>query len=159
MEQAIVSAVTHDLNEAKITIAGVPDTPGVAARLFRRLAEDNVNVDMIVQNTSTAGQTDISFTVPMTELELALKTCNAIGPEVNAREVSADDKIARVSVVGAGMKTSPGVAAKMFEVLAEANINIEMISTSTIRISCVIRGSDADKAVQVLHAAFGLEWR
>jgi aspartate kinase len=157
MEQAIVSAVTHDINEAKITIVGVPDTPGVAARLFRRLADDNINVDMIVQNISTDGHTDISFTVPMTDLEVALKTCNAIGPEVGAREVRSDDQIARVSVVGAGMKSSPGVAAKMFEVLADASINIEMISTSTIRISCVIRADDAEKAAQTLHAAFGLD--
>jgi aspartate kinase len=157
MEQAIVSAVTHDVTEAKITVHGVPDRPGVAARLFRQLADRKVSVDMIVQNTSVSGATDISFTVPTADVAASLAAAEAVGDDIGAAGAEADDKIARVSVVGAGMKTNPGVAATMFETLAEAGINIEMISTSPIRISCVIRGDQVEDAVRVLHDAYGLD--
>lgn len=156
MEDAIISAVTHDTDEAKVRFAGVPDRPGVAARLFRSLAEVGVNVDMIVQNTSEEGHTDITFTVPHSETHLAISACEALVDELGARSVSADDGIASVSVVGAGMKANPGVAAKVFETLASHEINIEMISTSAIRISCVVRQSQVEEAVQVLHDAFDL---
>lgn len=156
MEQAIVSAVVHDTDEAKVTILGVPDRPGVAAGLFRALADAGVNVDMIVQNTSADGQTDISFTVPRGELDRARPVCDAQAAGVGAREVTADDGIARVSVVGAGMRSHPGVAATVFETLAGNDINIEMISTSAIRISCVVRESQVEQAVGLLHDAFAL---
>ncbi len=130
MEQAIVTAVTHDTSEAKVTVTGVPDKPGIAARLFRALADRAVNVDTIVQNTSLHGTTDISFTVPKIDLAASLEVATALAPEIGAGEVMADDAIAKVSLVGAGMRSHPGVSATMFEILAAAGINIEMISTS-----------------------------
>ncbi len=156
MEQAIVSAITPDTSEAKVTVSGVPDRPGVAAQVFRALADEAANVDMIVQNTSADGVTDISFTVPREDLANALVVCKAMGSEVGAVAVTADESIARVSVIGAGMKSNPGVAATMFETLAAAEINIQMISTSPIRISCVIAERDIERAVQVLHDAYEL---
>jgi len=156
MEQAIVSAVTHDTSESKFTVAGVPDRPGIAARLFRALADRDVNVDMIVQNTSAHGATDISFTAPHEDVEVAVEVAEAVAAELGAQEVRQDDGIARVSVVGAGMKSNPGVAATMFETLADADINIEMISTSAIRISCVVREPEVERAVLALHDAFSL---
>lgn len=156
MEQAIVSAVVHDTDEAKVTMLGVPDRPGIAASVFRALADEGVNVDMIVQNTSADGQTDISFTVPRGELDRARPVCDAQATLVGAAEVTTDDGIARVSVVGAGMRSHPGVAATVFETLASNGINIEMISTSAIRISCVVRESQVEQAVELLHAAFSL---
>jgi aspartate kinase len=157
MEQAIISAVTHDTSEAKVTVAAVPDRPGIAARLFRALADNAVNVDMIVQNVSHQGTTDISFTVPKNDLDVSLRVANELRQEIGGSEVEADGGIARVSLVGAGMKTHPGVAATMFETLAGADVNIEMISTSSIRISCVVRAGSIEKAVQSLHEAFKLE--
>jgi aspartate kinase len=156
MEQAIVSAVTHDVSEAKVTVSGVPDRPGIAARLFRELADVDVNVDMIVQNVSDHGVTDISFTVPRSDLGAGTEVCQRLAAEIGAAGVSSDRGIARVSIVGAGMKTNPGVAATMFEVLADNGINIEMISTSAIRTSCVVREEQVERAVQSLHAAFDL---
>jgi len=156
MEQPIVSAVTSEVSEVKVTITAVPDRPGVAATVFRALAERAVNVDMIVQNTSWEGLTDISFTVPRAELVAAREVTESLSAEIGAREVLVDEGIAQVSIVGAGMKTHPGVTAMMFETLAEAGINIEMISTSPIRISCVVRAEAVDKAVRALHDAFGL---
>jgi aspartate kinase len=156
MEQAIVSAVTHDTSESKLTVTGVQDRPGIAARLFRALADHGVNVDMIVQNVSDHGATDISFTVPHEDVALADEVCRAIAAEIGATSVARADDIGRVSLVGAGMKSNPGVAATMFETLAEASINIEMISTSAIRISCVILEEDVERAVGILHDAFGL---
>jgi len=156
MEQPIVTAVAHDVSEAKVTVTGVPDRPGIAARLFRALADRAVNVDTIVQNMSLHGTTDISFTVPKVDLSASLEVAEALAPEIGAGEVLGDDGIAKVSLVGAGMRTHPGVSATMFESLAAAGINIEMISTSSIRISCVVRKEDAEKAVQVLHRAFDL---
>jgi aspartate kinase len=156
MEQAIVSAVTHDTGDAKLTVTGVPDRPGVAALLFRRLADQDINVDMIVQNVSAAGVTDISFTLPADQLPTGVAVVDALAGDIGATGVSSDTGIARVSIVGAGMKSHPGVAATMFEVLANAGINIEMIQTSAIRLTCVVRESEAEKAVAVLHEAFGL---
>ena len=157
MEQAIVSAVTHDVGEAKVTVLGVPDRPGIAARLFRRLADVDVNVDMIVQNVSDHGVTDISFTLPRGDLASGTEVCRRLAGEIGATGVSSDEDIARVSIIGAGMKSNPGVAATMFEVLAAEGINIEMISTSAIRTSCVVREDRVEQAVQTLHAAFGLD--
>jgi aspartate kinase len=157
MEQAIVSAVVHDVSEAKVTIAGVPDTPGIAATVFRALADRDVNVDMIVQNVSEHGVTDISFTAPRDDLDAAKAVTDSLATTVGATGVTTDASIARVSLVGAGMKSNPGVAAAMFETLADAGINIEMISTSAIRISCVVAEADVEAAVQALHTAFGLD--
>lgn len=156
MEQAIVSAVVHDTSEAKVTVSGVPDEPGIAARLFRLLADRDVNVDMIVQNTSDHGVTDISFTVPHDDLTVAAEVTTGLAGEIGATGVSSDADIARVSLVGAGMKSNPGVAARTFETLAAAGINIEMISTSAIRISCIVREAQVEQAVQALHDAFEL---
>jgi len=156
MEQPIVSAVTSDTSEAKLTITRVPDRPGVAASLFRGLADRLVNVDLIVQNTSHEGMTDISFTVARSELEAAMAVAQSLAPEIGASSVLVDENIAQVSVIGAGMRTHPGVTARMFEALAAEKINIEMISTSPIRISCVIEGGAAEHAVRVLHQAFEL---
>ena len=154
MEQAIISGVAHDISEAKLTVRGVPDRPGVAARLFEPLAAEGVNIDMIVQNTSHDGTTDISLTVPKASLDAARAIANRIAEEVEAAGVEVDPDIAKVSLVGAGMKSHPGVAAKVFRTMADAGINIEMISTSTIRISCVVRASEVERAVQLLHAEF-----
>jgi aspartate kinase len=157
MEQAVVLAITDDTSEAKITVGGVPDRPGVAAQLFRELANRGINVDMIVQNTGTNAMTDISFTVAKTDLEVAREACDQVALEIGAAMVTTDDNIGRVSVVGAGMKSSPGVTALMFETLFEYGINIEMISTSSIRISCVLRADRVADAVRHLHTAFGLD--
>lgn len=157
MEQAIISGVTHDTSEAKVTLRDVPDMPGVAARVFNRLATDNVNVDMIIQNVSELGTTDISFTVPKDDLTRARRAVDEIVAELGARESSVDESIAKVSLVGAGMKTHPGIAAKMFSTLADAGVNLDMISTSPIRISCVISAEQVAQAVTSLHAAFGLD--
>ena len=157
MEDALIRAVQADDSEAKITVTGVPDRPGVAATLFRSLADADVNVDMIVQNVSEGGVTDISFTVPHSQIDEAIAVCDQRAAEVGAAAVVTDRAIAKVSVIGAGMKSNPGVAATMFQVLADNGINIEMISTSAIRISCVIAEADSDRAVQVLHDAYELE--
>ncbi len=156
MEQAIISGVTHDDSEAKVTVSGVPDRPGIAATVFRALANASVNVDMIVQNVSTQGHTDISFTVPLEDLARARSVIERLVADVEAAGFSSDENVGRVSLVGAGMRTNPGIAATMFETLANAGVNIEMISTSSIRISCVVAAGDVEKAVQVLHDAFEL---
>lgn len=157
MEDAVVRAVIADQQEAKVTVSGVPDKPGIAADLFQGLARAAVNVDMIVQNASEGGITDISFTVPHADLDTALRICKEQQDQIGAATVSAEPRIAKVSVIGAGMKSNPGVAATMFETLAANDINIEMISTSAIRISCVIAESESDRAVQVLHDRFELD--
>lgn len=154
MEQAIISGISHDTSEAKVTVRGVPDQPGVAAALFEPLAAEAVNVDMIVQNVSKDGTTDISFTVPKEHAAVAIEVVKKVIPEIRATSVDVDEAVARVSVVGAGMKSHPGIAAKMFRVLSENQINIEMISTSSIRISCVVALRQIEDAVRVLHAAF-----
>jgi aspartate kinase len=156
MEQPIISAVVHDVSEAKVTVTHVPDEPGIAARLFRSLAERRINVDMIVQNTSLHGTTDISFTVPKADLAAAEDVCRSHAEDIGAGEVTAVGSIAKVSLVGAGMKSNPGVSAQMFEVLADHAINIEMISTSPIRITCVVGADRVEEAVSSLHEAFGL---
>ena len=156
MEKAIISGVTHDTSEAKVTVQGVVDRPGVAARLFRTIAEEGINVDMIVQNVSTAGHTDISFTIPRDDLPKANGIMDKLVVETEATGFRSDRAIGRVSLIGAGMKTNPGIAAKMFEILANENVNIEMISTSTIRISCVVMEDDVERAVRALHDAFEL---
>jgi aspartate kinase len=157
VEDPIISGVVTDMSEAKVTVFGVPDRPGVSATLFEPLAAANVNVDMIVQNTSKEGTTDISFTMPKADMSVAEDIVARVAVEIGAEGVTHDADIAKVSLVGAGMKTSPGIAATMFRCLADAGVNIEMISTSTIRISVVIAASDLEKAARVLHTAFGLD--
>jgi aspartate kinase len=157
MEDPIISGVVHDVSEAKVTVRAVPDRPGISAALFEALAEANVNVDMIVQNTSSNGTTDISFTMPMADLAAAEDIVKRVATDIGAADVIHDADIAKVSLVGAGMKTSPGVAATMFRVLADEGINIEMISTSTIRISVVVARDEVEKAARILHSAFGLD--
>jgi aspartate kinase len=157
LERAIISGIAHDTSEAKATVLGVPDRPGVAARIFRPLADAGIHVDMIVQNVSAEGQTDISFTLPADDLPQAEPVLGAAARDVAATGVTVDRGIAKVSLVGAGMKSHPGVAADMFEALAEAGVNIEIISTSSIRISCVVRAADLDRAVRAVHDRFGLD--
>jgi aspartate kinase len=154
LEKAIISGVTHDVSEAKVSVLGVPDKPGIAGRLFRALADATVNVDMIVQNVSQQGLTDITFTLPKTDLPAAGPILEQIANEIGAGGVVQDPDVAKVSLVGAGMKSHPGVAADMFNALAEAGINIEIISTSSIRISCVVRAADIERAVQAVHDRF-----
>jgi aspartate kinase len=154
LEKAIISGVTHDTSEAKATVLAVPDSPGIAARLFRALADAGVNIDMIVQNVSADGATDISFTLPKTDLPAAEPILEIVATEINANGVVYDPDIAKISLVGAGMKSHPGVAADMFEALAGAGINIEIISTSAIRVSCVVRAVDVESAVNAVHQRF-----
>ena len=154
MEQAIISGVAHDTSTAKVTVRGVPDNPGVAASLFRPLADEGVMVDMIVQNVSSDGATDISFTVPLEHLDATRPITEAAALRIGATSVEVDEQVGRVSIVGSGMRAHPGVAATMFTVLADAGINIAMISTSSIRVSCVIAASQVDEAVRHLHDAF-----
>lgn len=156
MEQAIISGVTHDTSEAKVTVSGVPDQPGVAATLFRAFADREVNVDMIVQNTGADGLTDISFTMPRDDVAMSELFVREVAKTVGSTGVTVDAGIARVSLVGAGMKSNPGVAATMFETLRDQGINIEMISTSTIRISVIVEEDHCEDAVRALHAAFEL---
>lgn len=157
MEQPIISGVTYDTSEAKVTIRDVPDKPGVAAIVFGTLAEANVNVDMIIQNVSELGITDISFTTPEDDLPRARVALDHIVAELGARAWQLDETVAKVSLVGAGMRTHPGVAARMFATLAEAGVNLDLISTSPIRISCVISAEQVAEAVRALHTAFGLD--
>ena len=159
MEQAIISGIAHDRSEAKITIVGVPDRTGVAARIFQAIADVDVNIDMIVQNVSAAatGLTDISFTLPKAEGEKAIAVLNKIQGEVGFASIQYDDQIGKLSLIGAGMRSHPGVTATFFAALSEAGVNIEMISTSEIRISIVCRDSDLDKAVRASHTAFELD--
>jgi aspartate kinase len=159
MEQAIISGIAHDRSEAKITIVGVPDRTGVAARIFQTIADVDVNIDMIVQNVSAAatGLTDISFTLPKAEGEKAIAVLNKIQGEVGFASIQYDDQIGKLSLIGAGMRSHPGVTATFFAALSEAGVNIEMISTSEIRISIVCRASDLDKAVRASHTAFELD--
>ena len=157
MEDPIISGVVTDVSEAKVTVRKVPDKPGVSAGLFEPLAQANVNVDMIVQNTSEDGTTDISFTVPKSDMKVAQSIVDDVAKKIGAAGVVNDDAIAKISLVGAGMKTSPGIAAKMFRTLAENDVNIQMISTSTIRISVVVGAADLERAARSLHTAFGLD--
>jgi aspartate kinase len=159
MEQPIISGVAHDRSEAKITLVGVPDVVGAAARIFGTVAEAGVNVDMIVQNVSAAGtgRTDISFTLPQADGPAALAALQAVGEESGVTDIRYNDQIGKVSLVGAGMRTHPGVSARFFGALADAGVNIEMISTSEIRISVVVQAGDVDRAVSAVHTAFDLD--
>ncbi len=156
-EGVVISGVTFEKKEAKMTICDVPDRPGIAAKIFKILADTQINVDMIIQNISRTRRTDISFTVPKADLQKSLKTTREIAKKIKAEKVTFDEDIAKVSIVGVGMKSHPGVAAKMFEIMADKKINIEMISTSEISISCVIAKAKAELAVKALHNAFGLD--
>jgi len=156
MEDALITGVTLNKNEAKLTIRELPDKPGIAAKLFKELSEGGVSVDMIVQNVSHTKKTDISFTVPKTSATKAMKVAKEAASNLSAGDVILDDDIARVAIVGIGMKSHPGVAARMFSTLAENKINIEMISTSDISISCVIEKKFAETAVKTLHKNFNL---
>ena len=157
MESVVVSGITCDKNEARITLRKVPDQPGISARVFGLLAEAEIMVDMIIQNTRSDGETDLTFTVTKDDFKKAVELSEKAGKEVNAKEIVTADHIAKVSVIGLGMKSNSGVAATMFEALAKENINIRLISTSEIRISCVIEERYAELAVRVLHTAFGLD--
>ncbi len=157
MENVVVSGIVYDKNQAKITVVNVPDKPGIAAKLFKPIASGNIIVDMIVQNISSDGKfADISFTVSKTESKKALKVTKSIAKELNAKKVVMRDDISKVSIVGVGMRTHSGVATKMFQALADHNINIIMISTSEIKVSCVIDLKFTELAVRVLHETFNL---
>ncbi|MFL6076551.1 MAG: aspartate kinase [Mycobacteriales bacterium] len=158
VEQAIITGVAHDRSEGKITVVGVPDKPGEAAQIFGTVADAEINIDMIVQNISThgTGRTDISFTLPTTDGAAAMQALNKVKDSIGFEELLFDDHIGKVSLIGAGMKSHPGVSARFFRSLADAGVNIEMISTSEIRISVVCRDTDVDTAVKTLHEEFGL---
>ena len=157
MEKLLVSGVTCDKNQARITLKKVPDQPGIAAKVFSPVSEAGIVIDMIIQNMRSSGQTDLTFTVPETDFKQAIAIEEQVAKEIGAEEVLGDQNIAKVSVIGVGMKNHSGVAAKMFETLASENINIRLISTSEIRISCVVTEKYAELAVRVLHTAFGLD--
>lgn len=157
MESAVVNGITIDRSEAKMSIIGVPDRPGIAYRILSPLADAGINVDMIIQNVGSAGQTDFTFTLPKADLDKALPLVQQVAREIKADDVRTDDCIVKVSAVGIGMKNHPGVAARMFKALADENINIQMISTSEIRISCVIDSKYGELAVRTLHSAFRLD--
>ncbi|MER5806745.1 aspartate kinase [Streptomyces sp. NPDC002033] len=159
VEHAIISGVAHDVSEAKITVVGVPDKPGEAAAIFRAIADAEINIDMIVQNVSAAstGLTDISFTLPKTEGHKAIDALEKAKGQIGFDSLRYDDQIGKISLVGAGMKTNPGVTASFFQALSDAGVNIELISTSEIRISVVTRQDDVNEAVRAVHTAFGLD--
>ncbi|MFJ4785592.1 aspartate kinase [Streptomyces sp. NPDC001002] len=159
VEQAIISGVAHDTSEAKVTVVGVPDKPGEAAAIFRTIADAQINIDMVVQNVSAAstGLTDISFTLPKTEGRKAIDALERNKHGIGFDSLRYDDQIGKISLVGAGMKTNPGVTASFFEALSDAGVNIELISTSEIRISVVTRADDVPEAVRAVHTAFGLD--
>ena len=157
MESPVVSGVTCNKDEARITLKKVPDQPGISAKLFSPIPEAGIHVDMIIQNTRSGGQTDITFTVPKTDFKAALEISSKVAQEIDAEEVLSAENIAKISVTGVGMKSHSGVAAKMFAALADENINIRLISTSEIRISCVIEEKYTELAVRVLHSAFELD--
>ncbi|MBT3516858.1 MAG: aspartate kinase [Nitrospina sp.] len=157
MEQPIVSGIMNDKNQAKITIKGVPDQPGIASKFFTGLADENLSVDMIIQNVSDESQTDISFTVAKAEINKATKVVQDLGKLIKARDITTDTNICKISIVGAGMRSHPGVAAKMFSTLSKENINIIMISTSEIRVSCIIEEKYGELAVRVLHKVFDMD--
>jgi len=159
MEQPIISGVAHDRTQAKVTVLGVPDRPGEAAAIFRALAESGVNIDMIVQNVSAVetGRTDITFTLPQTDVAAATAGLEQVQGTIGFESLRSDTSIGKLSLIGAGMRSHPGVSATFFSALADAGINVDLISTSEIRISVVVRESDLDEAVRVVHSAFGLD--
>ncbi len=156
MEDVVIRGVAVDRNQAKVTIAGVPDKPGIAAQVFQTVADASINIDVIVQNISEKGFTDISFTVAANEVGKATAAVEPLVPQIGAREVIANEDIAKLSIVGIGMRSHTGVAAKMFKTLADQKVNIEMISTSEIKVSVIIEQADAEKAARAIHNAFGL---
>jgi aspartate kinase len=156
MEDVVVSAVTFDKNQAKMSMLDVPDHPGIAAKIFGGLAKGGINVDMIIQSAASDKKNDISFTISRNDIKKALVILAKVKKVLKAKDVIYDDKVAKVSIVGVGMRSHAGVAAKMFEVMAKNKINIDMISTSEIKVSCVVREEDVNKSVEHLHAAFGL---
>jgi len=157
MERLIVTGVTYKKDEARITMKKVPDQPGIAAKIFTPIADAGINVDMIIQNTRQGGQTDLTFTVPRDDFKQAMEIGRNVAKEISAEDVIGDDGIAKVSVTGVGMKNHSGVASKMFSTLAGENINILLISTSEIRISCIVAEKHVELAVRALHTAFGLD--
>ncbi len=157
MEEAVITGIAHDTSEVKVTVRHVPDAVGVAAKVFTALAEKAVNMDMIIQNTSLDGATDISFTCPASDLPRAMEALDTIVPQIGAESVDVEEDVAKISLVGTGMKSSPGVSAKAFDTLGANNINIIAISTSPIRLSMVIDAAEAQRAVQLLHTAFDLD--
>jgi aspartate kinase len=157
METVVVSAVTHDKDQARITLKKVPDQPGTAAKIFVPISEAGIVVDMIIQNTRPGGQTDLTFTVPRSDFKRAMAIETKVADQIGAKEVFGDETIAKVSVIGVGMRNHSGVASMMFSTLAKEGINIAMISTSEIRISCIIEEKYTELAVRVLHSAFGLD--
>ena len=159
MEQPIIAGVAHDLGDAKITVVGVPDRPGMAAAIFQAVADAGINMDMIVQNVSVheSGATDVTFTCPRADAAKAELALRRIEKEVNFKDIDTDENIGKISLVGAGMRSHPGVSATFFKAIADAGVNVEMISTSEIRISVVTRADDATKAVTAIHTAFGLD--
>ena len=157
MEKLIVTAVTHDKNQARITLKKVPDQPGIAAKIFTPIAKAGIVVDMIIQNTRAKGKTDLTFTVPISDYERAMEIETVVAAEIGAEKVFGGKNIAKISVIGVGMRNHSGVASTMFNILAQENVNIIMISTSEIRISCVIEEKYTELAVRVLHTAFGLD--
>ncbi|CAB4334356.1 unannotated protein [freshwater metagenome] len=159
MEQPIIAGVAHDLGDAKVTVIGVPDRPGTAAAIFQSVADADVNMDMIVQNVSAHGtaKTDVTFTVPRADIAKAELQLRKSQKSIGFEDIVTDDSIAKISLVGAGMRSHPGVSAKFFKAIADAGVNVEMISTSEIRISVVTRADAAQKAVQAVHTAFGLD--
>jgi len=154
MEQVVVTGVVSDKNQAKLTITEVPDKPGIASTIFNKIAEENINVDVIVQNVSKEGNTDLSFTVQKTDIIKAKNVCEAVAKEIGAKGVLADENIAKVSIVGVGMRSHSGVAAKMFTLLADTGVNLQMITTSEIKVSCVVEEKFSELAVVTLHEAF-----
>ncbi len=157
IEEPVVKAVTFDKNQVKVSILDVPDRPGVAAKIFSALAKENINVDMIIQSAARGKKNDISFTIAHNDLKKTVEVLEQVNKELNAGGVVYEENMAKVSIIGIGMRSHPGVAAKMFETLAENNINIEMISTSEIKISCIIKKEHIETAVKALHKAFRLD--
>lgn len=157
MEDVVVSGVAYDPKQAKITLRNIADRPGVAAKIFGPLADEGINVDMIIQSAPQSGRNDISFTVARGETKKAMSVLDDVSRDLKADEVVLDDKVAKVSIVGIGMRGHPGVAAKLFKTLADAGVNIDMISTSEIKVACVVKEADGPNAVRLAHKAFGLE--
>lgn len=157
METRVVTGVAYNKNEARVTIVKVPDRPGVASKILKPISDANILVDMIIQNTREEAMTDLTFTVPKDEFHKTMQLVQSVAREIGAERVLGDENIAKVSIVGTGMKNRPGVATRMFGALARENINIMMISTSEIRISCIIEEKYTELAVRVLHSAFGLD--
>ncbi len=157
MEEVVVSGVAFDRNQAKVTVTDLPDRPGVASKIFGALAEEGINVDMIIQSSAEEGRNDISFTISRTDAKKALPLLEQVKESLRARRVVCDTGVVKVSIVGVGMRSHPGVAATMFRTLADGGINIDMISTSEIKLACVVKEADGEKAVRLLHRAFGLD--